>query len=81
MTIDFDARVRELGIVLPELPKSVANYVPTVSVGNLLVVSGQLCLDGSGKLVAKGQVGAGAAKDEAIAAARASAINVLAQMR
>ena len=35
-----DAKIKELGIALPE-PKPVGNYVPGVVVGNLLYLSGQ----------------------------------------
>ena len=76
-----EKRVAELGIVLPEPVAPVANYVPFVRTGNFLVVSGQLCLDTEGKLVAKGQLGGGVSIDEGIKAARACAINVLAQLK
>ncbi|MES2436220.1 MAG: RidA family protein [Pseudomonadota bacterium] len=81
MTMSFDARLATLGLLLPDPPKSVANYVATSSFGNLLIVSGQLCIDSTGKLVAKGQAGTEVGMDQAVAAARAAAINVLAQTR
>ena len=49
--------------------------------GNLLVVSGQLCLDGEGKLVAKGKLGAAVSVEDGQKAARACAINLLAQIK
>ena len=58
----------------------VANYVPFVRTGNLLMVSGQICLD-DGKLVAKGQLGAGVSVEDGQKAARACAINLLAQVK
>ena len=58
----------------------VANYVPFVRTGNLLIVSGQICLD-DGKLVAKGQLGAGVSVEDGQKAARACAINLLAQVK
>jgi enamine deaminase RidA (YjgF/YER057c/UK114 family) len=76
-----EKRLAELGIVLPEPVAPVANYVPFVCTGNFLVVSGQLCLDTEGKLVAKGQLGGGVSIDEGIKAARACAINILAQLK
>ncbi len=76
-----EKRLAELGIVLPEPVAPVANYVPFVRTGNFMVVSGQLCLDAEGKLVAKGQLGGGVSIDEGIKAARACAINVLAQLK
>jgi enamine deaminase RidA (YjgF/YER057c/UK114 family) len=40
MTID--AKLKELNITLPDVPKAVANYVGYKVVGNLVVISGQL---------------------------------------
>ena len=76
-----EKRLAELGIVLPEPVAPVANYVPFVRTGNFMVVSGQLCLDAEGKLVAKGQLGGGVSVDEGVKAARACAINILAQLK
>src|ERR1700733_1738201 len=77
----IEKKLAELGIVLPEPVAPVANYVPFVRTGNFMVVSGQLCLDAEGKLVAKGQLGGGVSIDAGIKAARACAINVLAQLK
>lgn len=74
-------RLRDLGITLNEAPAPVANYVPFVRSGNLLTVSGQLCFDGSGKLAAKGQLGGGVTIEDGQKAARACAVNVLAQVK
>ena len=49
--------------------------------GNLLVLSGQLCFGADGKLVAKGQLGAGVSIEDGQKAARACAINLLAQLK
>jgi enamine deaminase RidA (YjgF/YER057c/UK114 family) len=54
--------------------------VPFVRTGNLLMVSGQICLD-AGKLVAKGQLGAGVSIEDGQKAARTCAVNVLAQVK
>ena len=66
--------------MLAEPTAPVANYVPFVRTGNLLMVSGQICLD-DGKLVAKGQLGAGVSVEDGQKAARACAINLLAQVK
>ena len=44
-----DARLKELGIVLPELGKPVANYLPYRLVGNILYLAGQGPRDANGK--------------------------------
>jgi enamine deaminase RidA (YjgF/YER057c/UK114 family) len=67
--------------VLPIPAAPVANYVGFVRTGSLLVVSGQLCLDADGKLVAKGKLGADVLLEDGQKAARACAINVLAQVK
>ena len=73
--------MRTLGIVLPTPAAPVANYVRFVRTGTLLVVSGQLCLDADGKLVAKGKLGGGVSVEDGQKAARACAINLLAQVK
>ena len=68
-----EKKLADLGIVLPTPAAPVANYVPFVRTGNFLVVSGQLCLDADGKLVAKGKLGAGVSIEDGSKAARACA--------
>jgi enamine deaminase RidA (YjgF/YER057c/UK114 family) len=69
------------GITLPTPASPVANYVAFVRSGNLLVVSGQLCFGADGKLVAKGQLGGAVSIEDGQKAARACAINLLAQIK
>lgn len=37
-----EARLKDLGIILPRRPKPIGNYVPGVVVGNILYTSGTL---------------------------------------
>jgi enamine deaminase RidA (YjgF/YER057c/UK114 family) len=76
-----EKKLLDLGIVLPMPAAPVANYVGFVRTGSLLVVSGQLCFDGDGKLVAKGKLGADVSVEDGQKAARACAINLLAQIK
>jgi len=76
-----EQRLAELGITLPTPAAPVANYVGTVRSGNLLVISGQICLGPDGKLVATGKLGAGVSAEDGKAAARICAINVIAQIK
>ena len=75
-----EKKLQELGVVLAEPTAPSANYVPFVRTGNLLMVSGQICYEG-GKLVATGKLGAGVSIEAGQKAARACAINVLAQVK
>jgi len=76
-----ERKLADLGIILPKPATPIANYVGFVRSGNLLTVSGQLCLDSEGKLVAKGKLGAGVSVDDGQRAARACALNLLAQVK
>jgi enamine deaminase RidA (YjgF/YER057c/UK114 family) len=76
-----EKKLQELGIVLQEPRAPMANYVPFVRSGSLLTVSGQVCVDGDGKLVAKGRLGDGVSVEDGQKAARACAINLLAQVK
>src|SRR5262249_20621221 len=75
-----EKKLTELGLALPALPAPLANYVGFVRTGNLLFVSGQLCLGADGKLVAKGKLGAEVSVEDGKKAARACAVNLLAQL-
>lgn len=81
MAGSVDKKLQELGVNLPKPPAPIANYVPFVRTGGLLTVSGQICFDGDGKLVAKGQLGSTVSIDAGQKAARACAINLLAQVK
>jgi enamine deaminase RidA (YjgF/YER057c/UK114 family) len=75
-----DKKLKELGITLPTQPAPIANYVSFVRSGNLLFVSGQLCL-ANGVPVAKGKLGREVSVKEGQAAARVCAVNLLAQVK
>lgn len=75
-----EERIKELGIELPELPKPLGSYVPFVRTGDLLYLSGMLPLV-NGKLLYSGRVGEKVTLDEAVHAARRSAINAIAVLR
>lgn len=71
------AKLQDMGIVLPPPPEPVANYVPAVREGDLLFVAGMLPM-ADGKLRYRGTVPTTISLDDARAAARLCAINILA---
>lgn len=77
----IEKKLSGLGVTLPTPASPIANYVPFVRSGNILVVSGQVCFGIDGKLVVKGQLGAGVSVENGQKAARACAINLLAQLK
>jgi enamine deaminase RidA (YjgF/YER057c/UK114 family) len=76
-----EKKLADLGITLASPAAPVANYVGFVRTGNLLIVSGQLCFDGESKLVAVGKLGGAVSIEDGQRAARACAINLLAQIK
>jgi enamine deaminase RidA (YjgF/YER057c/UK114 family) len=79
----FEARLRELGIDLPDVAAPVASYVPAVISGSLVYTSGQLPFV-SGALPETGKVGDGSGlvpADDAREHARTCALNALAAAR
>ena len=81
MSGSVEKKLASLGISLPTPATPIANYVPFVRSGNMLVVSGQLCFGADGNLVARGQLGGGVSMDDGEKAARACAVNLLAQLK
>lgn len=80
MTGKVEARLAALGVVLPEAPNPVANYVPALLTGNLLFISGQISKAGDGTIL-KGRLGAELTVEQGREAARASALAILAQAK
>jgi enamine deaminase RidA (YjgF/YER057c/UK114 family) len=76
---DIASRLAELGITLPEPAAPVAAYVPTVLVGNILHISGQVSFE-DGQLLT-GRLGEDRDLEYGQRAARACGLMLLAQMQ
>jgi enamine deaminase RidA (YjgF/YER057c/UK114 family) len=75
-----EERLSELGLVLPEVAKPVAAYLPAVRSGNHVYTSGQLPMR-SGELMLTGKVGGEVSAEEAFGCARQCALNALAAIK
>src|SRR3974390_1741232 len=75
-----DGRLTQLGLVLPEVPAPVANYVPFRIAGNLLFLSGQGPRDEAGRMLT-GKVGADVSVEEAYRRARLIGLQLLSATR
>ncbi len=75
-----DARLKELGITLPEPAKPIANYIPSVRVGNLLFLAGHGPIR-DGKATARGKLGKELSVEEGYKVARDVGLNLLASAR
>ena len=78
-----EARLKRANIILPRPAAPVANYLPFVISGSLLVISGQLPFDSEGKLQPehRGKLGRDIFNEAGQEAARLCAINILAQAK
>ena len=76
----IEARLKELGIVLPTPAVPVAAYVPYTRSGNTVYVSGQLPFR-DGVLTHTGKVGTEIPVEDAQLCARQCALNILAQVK
>ncbi len=76
----IEQRLHDLGHPLPHAAAPVANYVPAVRTGSLVVSSGQLPLVGK-ELVFRGKLGRDLNEEEGQHAARLCAINALAAIK
>jgi enamine deaminase RidA (YjgF/YER057c/UK114 family) len=77
--MNIDAKLAELGIILPAPAAPVAAYVPVVVAGGLAHVSGQLPFVGG--VLVKGRLGESITIEEGYAAARACGLMILAQLK
>lgn len=78
--MSFEARIKELGLTIPEPAKAVGRFVPAVQIGNLVFVSGQIAMV-SGQAVIKGKLGREISIEQGQEAARQALLNVLAALR
>jgi len=77
---DAEQRLQELGFKLPEAPQPVANYVPHITSGDQLFISGQIAKDDAGRVLT-GLLRSGVSIADGQTAARFAALSLLAQAK
>ncbi|MGI8724334.1 MAG: RidA family protein [Methyloceanibacter sp.] len=80
MAGEIEARLQALGLILPEVPAPVANYVPFLHLNGQLFISGQLPMR-DGRVAVAGKLGADLEIAQGQEAARLCALNILAQAK
>ena len=78
--MNYDDKIKELQIKLPEAKAPVGSYVATKIVGKLLFISGQISMNASGELI-KGKVGKDLTTDEAYKAAERCGLSIVSQVK
>ena len=79
MSTNIEETLKNLGIELPTAPAPAANYVPYVTIGNLLFVSGQLAQNTTGFVT--GKLGLDLTIEEGYKAARLCGISLISQLK
>ena len=78
--MNYEEKLKELNIILPEAKAPVGNYVATKVSGNMLFISGQISIDENGQLI-KGKVGKDLSTDDGYNAAKRCALSIVAQVK
>ena len=78
--MNYEEKLKELNITLPEAKAPVGNYVATKISGKMLFVSGQISIDENGQLI-KGKVGKDLNTEAGYNAAKRCALSIIAQVK
>ena len=78
--MNFEDKINELKIKLPEAKAPVGNYVATKITGKMLFISGQISINENGQLI-KGKVGKDLDTESGYDAAKRCALSIVAQVK
>ena len=78
--MNYDDKIKELNIILPEAKAPVGNYVAAKTLGKMLFISGQISIDENGQLI-KGKVGKDLNTEDGYNAAKRCALSIISQVK
>ena len=78
--MNYNDKLKELNINLPDAKAPVGNYVATKISGKMLFISGQISIDNNGQLI-KGKVGKDLDTEAGYNAAKRCALSIVAQVK
>ena len=78
--MNFEKKIQELKIKLPEAKPPVGSYVATKIVGNLLFISGQISIAENGELI-KGKIGKDLSTEQGYDAAKRCGLSIVAHAK
>ena len=78
--MNFDQKIKELNINLPEAAAPVGSYLAAKISGKMLFISGQISIDENGKLI-KGKLGKDLNTEDGYMAAKRCALSIVAQVK
>ena len=78
--MDFDRKIEELKLELPDARDPVGSYVASKIVGKMLFISGQISISSNGELI-KGKIGKELTTEEGYQAAKRCGLNIISQVK
>ena len=78
--MDFEKKILDLNIELPDAKAPVGSYVATKIVGKLLFISGQISIDKKGELI-RGKVGKELSTKDGYNAAKRCGLSIISQVK
>ena len=78
--MNFEKKIEELKIVLPEPKSPVGSYIATKIVGKLLFISGQISINEKGELI-KGKIGQELSTEDGYNAAKRCGLSIISQVK
>ena len=78
--MDFNRKILELNIKLPDAKAPVGSYVATKVVGKLLFISGQISINEKGELI-KGKIGKELSIEDGYNAAKRCGLSIISQVK
>ena len=78
--MNFNEKIKELKLELPEARDPVGSYVAAKIVGKLLYISGQISISADGQLI-KGKVGKELKTEDGYEAAKRCGLNIISQVK
>ena len=78
--MDFNKKILELDIKLPDAKAPVGSYVATKVVGKLLFISGQISINEKGELI-KGKIGKELSTEDGYNAAKRCGLSIISQVK
>lgn len=79
--MNAEAKLKSLGLALPERTAALANYVGATRIGDTVYVSGHIPLDAAGKVLATGKLGREVANEQGYDLARHVGLMILGTLR
>ena len=78
--MNFEEKIKELELKLPEAKAPVGSYVATKIIGNMLFISGQISISSNGELI-KGKLGKDLKTDDGYNAAKRCGLSIISQVK